>query len=100
MPWAHRELLNLAKKDRALKSELDRQRAKEQTVQLEKAYERQFGTGSDTVTEGAILTRLRSVERTVRPDLSVLDRDAPAIGLFEPSFKHVRGVGTHKRPAR
>ena len=34
------ELLNLAEKDRALKAELDRQRAKEQTEQQEKAYER------------------------------------------------------------
>jgi hypothetical protein len=34
------ELLNLAEKDRALRSELDRQRAKEQTGQQEKAYER------------------------------------------------------------
>ena len=34
------ELLNLAEKDRALKAELDRQRAKEQTGQQEKAYER------------------------------------------------------------
>jgi hypothetical protein len=34
------ELLNLAEKDRALKVELDRQRAKEQTGQPEKAYER------------------------------------------------------------
>jgi hypothetical protein len=32
--------LNLAEKDRALKAELDRQRAKEQTGQQEKAYER------------------------------------------------------------
>jgi hypothetical protein len=30
--------------------------------------------GAGTVTEGAILTRLRSVERAVRPDLSVLGR--------------------------
>jgi conjugative relaxase-like TrwC/TraI family protein len=34
------ELLNLAEKDRALKAELDRQRAKEQARQKEKAYER------------------------------------------------------------
>ena len=34
------ELLNFAEKDRALKAELDRQQAKEQTVQQEKAYER------------------------------------------------------------
>ena len=34
------ELVKLAGKDRALKSELDRQRAKEQTGQQEKAYER------------------------------------------------------------
>src|SRR5580704_1842524 len=34
------ELLNLTEKERALKSELDRQRAKEQTGQQEKAYER------------------------------------------------------------
>jgi hypothetical protein len=34
------ELLNLAEKDRALKAELDRQRAKEQAGQREKAYER------------------------------------------------------------
>jgi hypothetical protein len=34
------ELLNVAEKDRALKVELDRQRAKEQTDQQEKAYER------------------------------------------------------------
>src|SRR5271157_5192776 len=34
------ELLDLAVKDRALKAELDRQRAKEQTGQQEKAYER------------------------------------------------------------
>ena len=34
------ELLNLAEKDRALKAELDSQRAKEQTGQQEKAYER------------------------------------------------------------
>jgi hypothetical protein len=34
------ELLNLAGKDRALKAELDRQRAKEQAGQREKAYER------------------------------------------------------------
>jgi hypothetical protein len=33
-------LLNLAGKDRALKAELDRQRAKEQARQKEKAYER------------------------------------------------------------
>jgi hypothetical protein len=34
------ELLNLAEKDRALRAELDRQRAKEQMEQQEKAYER------------------------------------------------------------
>jgi hypothetical protein len=34
------ELLDLADKDRALKAELDRQRAKEQTDHQEKAYER------------------------------------------------------------
>ena len=34
------ELLNLAEKDRALKAELDRQRAKEQAGEREKAYER------------------------------------------------------------
>ena len=34
------ELLNLSEKDRALKAELDRQRAKEQAGQQEKAYER------------------------------------------------------------
>jgi hypothetical protein len=34
------EFLNLANKDRTLKAELDRQRAKEQTAQQEKAYER------------------------------------------------------------
>jgi hypothetical protein len=68
------ELLNLGQKDRALKTELDRQRAKEQTGQQEKAYERQSGTGAGTITEGAILKRLRSVERAVRSDLSVLDR--------------------------
>jgi hypothetical protein len=34
------ELLNLAEKDKALKAELDRQRAKEQTDQQEKSYER------------------------------------------------------------
>ena len=43
-------------------------------MQQEKGYERKFGTGAGTVTEGAILTRLRSVERAVRPDLSVLGR--------------------------
>jgi hypothetical protein len=34
------ELLNLAEKDRTLKAELDRQRAKVQMEQQEKAYER------------------------------------------------------------
>ena len=34
------EFLNLAEKDRTLKAELDRQRAKEQARQKEKAYER------------------------------------------------------------
>jgi hypothetical protein len=34
------ELLNLAEKGRALKAELDRQRAKEQAGQREKAYDR------------------------------------------------------------
>jgi len=34
------ELLNLAEKDRALEAELDRQRAKVQMEQQEKAYER------------------------------------------------------------
>ena len=68
------ELLNLAEKDRALKAELDRQRAKEQTDQQEKAYERYWDTDAGTVIEGAILKRLRCVERAVRPDLSVLDR--------------------------
>jgi hypothetical protein len=34
------ELLNLAEKERALKAELDRQQAKEQSVHQEKAYER------------------------------------------------------------
>ena len=34
------ELLNLTEKDRALMAELDRQRAKEQTGQQEKTYER------------------------------------------------------------
>ena len=34
------ELLNLSEKDRALRAELDRQRANEQTLQKEKAYER------------------------------------------------------------
>jgi hypothetical protein len=34
------ELLNLAEKDRTLKAELDRQWAKEQTGQREKAYGR------------------------------------------------------------
>jgi hypothetical protein len=34
------ELLNLAEKDRILKAEMDRQRAKVQMEQQEKAYER------------------------------------------------------------
>jgi hypothetical protein len=34
------ELLNLTEKNRALKAELDRQRAKEQAEQRKKAYER------------------------------------------------------------
>ena len=34
------ELLDLPEKDRALKAELDRQRAKQQTGPQEKAYER------------------------------------------------------------
>ena len=34
------ELLNLAEKDRALKAELDRQRAKAQKEQQERTYER------------------------------------------------------------
>ena len=68
------ELLNLVEQDRTLKAELARQRATPKKQQQEIAYERECDPGAGTVTEGTILKKVRSMERAVRSDLSVLGR--------------------------